>query len=174
MPAERVRWRLTQRGCFWRSWTSSSLQDGEVKKQPVFDDQKVRQRGARAVELPRVLRQCDPAKCKMRRIGAGRGHIRARKLRVAARGGSGALVGSARWLRASRRGTQRAAGRSATHVARNAGPAARPPARAHANAGGLWMSLNVGTIVYYSRVSSIERPYGGRGGRPWPCHHPGG
>ena len=28
MRAERVRWRLTQRGCLWRSWTSSSLQDG--------------------------------------------------------------------------------------------------------------------------------------------------
>ena len=121
MRAERVRWRLARRGCFWRSWTSSSLQDGEVKKQPVFDDQKVRQWGARAVELPRVSRQCDPAKYNFMAISAGRGHIRARKLRVAARGGSGALAGSARWLRASRGGVRRAAGRSATHLARNAG-----------------------------------------------------
>ena len=121
MRAERVRWRLTQRGCFWRSWTSSSLQDGEVKKQAVFDDQKVRQRGARAVELPRVLRQCDPAKYKMRRIEQGLGARRARKLRVAARGGSGALAGSARWLRASRGRVRRVAGRSATHLERNAG-----------------------------------------------------
>ena len=136
MRAERVRWRLTQRGCFWRSWTSSSLQDGEVKKQPVFDDQKVRTGGARAVELPRVSRTTVPAKHIMRRIGAGLGHIRARKLRVAARGGSGALAGSARWLRASRGGVRRAAGRSATHLARNAGrPGGKP--RAHANAGGL-------------------------------------
>ena len=126
MRAERVRWRLTQRGWFWRSWTSSSLQDGEVKKQPVFDDQKVRQWGARASKNFGVRRQCDPAKYKMRRIGAGRGRIRARKLRVAARGGSGALAGSARWLRASRGGARCGAGCSATHLVRNSG---RPGAK---------------------------------------------
>ena len=121
MRAERVRWRLTQRGCFWRSWTSSSLQDGEVKKQPVFDDCKSGIWAARALELPRVHAISLPAKSKMRRIGAGRGRIRARKLRVVACGRSGALAESARWLRASRGGVRRAAGRSATHLARNAG-----------------------------------------------------
>ena len=86
------------------SSASSSLQDGEVKKQPVFDDQKVAIWGARGVELPRIFAISVPSKYKMRRVGAGRGRIRARKLRVAARGGSGALAESARWLRASRGG----------------------------------------------------------------------
>ena len=86
----------------------------------------MRQRAARASNNFGVPRQCDPAKYKMRRIGAGLGRIRARRLRVAARGGSGALAGSARWLRASRGGARCGAGCSATHLVRNAG---RPGAK---------------------------------------------
>ena len=121
MRPERVRWGLTRRQCLAGSSASSSLQDGEVKKQPVFDDQKAGIWGARASKNFGVHAKSVPAKYKMRRIGAGRGRIRARKLRVAARGGSGALAGSARWLRASRGRVRRVAGRSATHLARNAG-----------------------------------------------------
>ena len=121
MRPERVRWGHTRRQCLAGSSASSSLHHGEVKKQPVFDDQKVRTGAARASKNFGVRRTVVPAKYNFMAVSAGRGRIRARKLRVAARGGSGALAGSARWLRASRRGARRAAGRSATHLARNAG-----------------------------------------------------
>ena len=121
MRPERVRWGLTRRQCLAGSSASSSLHHGEVKKQPVFDDPKVRIYGARAIELPRVPRMCDPAKCIGTTKNQGLGARRARKLRVVARGGSGALAGSARWLRASRGRVRRVAGRSATHLERNAG-----------------------------------------------------
>ena len=121
MRPERVRWGLTRRQCLAGSSASSSLHHGEVKKQPVFDDCKSGTWAARAFELPRIHATSVPAKYNFMAVSAGRGRIRARKLRVAARGGSGALAGSARWLRASRGGVRRAAGRSATHLARNAG-----------------------------------------------------